>query len=377
MIPILNVSLPTADQLYPYLKQIDSFKVYSNYGPLYQELIKNVSKLLCVNDSNVVGVSSATSGLQLSLLEIAERDKQRSSELVVAVPNWTFSATPQAALSLGCNVVLLDTDTEGFISLDDVVTLEIAGTHIDVVILVSPFGAKIPEKKWMDASLKYKFEVVVDAAACFFNASLPSGFVHVVSTHATKGFSTGEGGLVISPNSKQSKRIAAMANFGFSGARESQNIGQNSKLSEYASAVGLAMLPDIAELKNKLLRQVEYYDNSFSKSEVILPFSSPYPRTTYSIYLQSCSKKQVDQLMLQLYLDRGIEVRRWWNQPISNQPIGKKCLILAPSLQNSIHFSETVIGIPIGTHITDYDQSFIVKSLLEDTVSYCTTLPSG
>lgn len=366
MIPIMNVSLPNADQLYPFLQQIDSSKTYSNFGPLYQQLIKEVSEFLDVDAESVVGVSSATSGLQLALLEIADRYRTTTSKLVVAVPNWTFSATPQAALSLGCNVVLFDTDKDGVISLDDVVSNQINGEKVDVVILVRPFGAEIQEKKWEEASSVHKFSVIVDAAACFFNYSCRSSFVNVISTHATKGFSTGEGGLVICPNTDMANRIVSMSNFGFSGSRESKTIGQNSKLSEFSSAVGLAMIQSIAQHKERLISQVLWYENFFKVSELIVPLIKPFPRTTYSIYFKAFSKSQVDDLVLKLYLERGIEVRRWWNKPISSQPIGEYCRVLSSSLQKSIHLSDTVIGIPLGLHLTKSDQDFIAKSILED-----------
>ena len=359
MIPVLRAFLPTAQQLSPYLEHIDRNQTYSNFGDLHCRLAQKLGDVYNVNHENVTLCSSGTTALQVCLLEIINRLEKKPSQLTIAAPNWTFSATIHSALSLGINVKLIDVDWQGIICKDK---LKDFVHELDGVIVVAPFGAPIEYQTWVDFAKENELELVFDCAASFFTLK-SNRYPSVLSMHATKGFSTGEGGAIITDDKVKSEKYKAISSFGFKGSRIPQMIGLNGKLSEYSCAIGLAMLEDIINIEEKLKSLAYMYDNAFSNGiDCYKPFSPKnFARNTYSIKLDSRSESDINLLINKFSL-RAIEVRSWWGEPISDLPLARHCD--ASSVKGGItiskELSETVLGIPFGLHLNKRDAEHII-----------------
>jgi len=81
------------------------------------------------------------------------------------------------------------------------------------------------------------------------------GRAEVLSFHATKAFSTFEGGAVLTSDGELDSRIRLLRNFGFRGYDDVAWLGLNGKLSESAAAFGLASLPAF-EGRRELCRRI-------------------------------------------------------------------------------------------------------------------------
>ena len=104
----------------------------------------------------------------------------------------------------------------------------------------------------------------IDAAAGFDTIKSSGTTLTVVSTHATKVFGTGEGGLVLSTYLPMIERIKCIINFGYTPERDAFFIGLNAKMSEYHAAVGLAELDGWPEKREKWLAVKDYYEGLFA-----------------------------------------------------------------------------------------------------------------
>lgn len=62
-IPLLVPLMPTIDQALTYLRQIDSNRHYTNFGPLSRQLEQRVSDDLSVQQAGVTTISNCTVGL--------------------------------------------------------------------------------------------------------------------------------------------------------------------------------------------------------------------------------------------------------------------------------------------------------------------------
>jgi dTDP-4-amino-4,6-dideoxygalactose transaminase len=102
--------------------------------------------------------------------------------------------------------------------------------------------------------------VVFDAAAAATALSGTGAEPVCVSLHATKVLGIGEGGAVLTSDPALATRMTAMTGFGFLGApRVSAIRGGNWRISEYASAVGLAALDALPEKLRTLGRLAAGY----------------------------------------------------------------------------------------------------------------------
>jgi dTDP-4-amino-4,6-dideoxygalactose transaminase len=107
-IPLLRPCLPTADELLPYLKEIDQSAWYSNFGPLNERFIKRIEVYQELRWSNPVFCLTTSSGTLALELLISALDLPRSSNIFI--PAFTFVATASAVLRCGHKPVLCDVD---------------------------------------------------------------------------------------------------------------------------------------------------------------------------------------------------------------------------------------------------------------------------
>ena len=96
-IPLMMPSLPTADELLPYLRRIDANRWYSNFGPLVGEFEARVAaSFASAGDCRVVSVSSCTAGIELAL-----RALSLPAGAPILVPALTSSRPPPRCAARG------------------------------------------------------------------------------------------------------------------------------------------------------------------------------------------------------------------------------------------------------------------------------------
>lgn len=276
--------LPTADKLMPYLSRIDETRWYTNFGSLnaeYQERLGELFGAPCVTGS------SATSLLTAALMAY---DLPKGS--LVAMPSWTFPATAAAVVLAGHTPFFCDIDPEGVINVSGM------DASCKAIIVVAPYG-KYPGG-WDEFSKQHNIPVIIDAAAAFdvYSTSFrPKDCPVIISTHSTKCFATGEGGLVFSRNVDLLERIRRLSNFGLTPDRRIEYTGLNCKFSEYHAAVGLAELDGWSVKRELLISKAKGYGIDYAVTLVpvrgqgvmrkygchIHPAYENFPRTDLSV----------------------------------------------------------------------------------------------
>lgn len=221
MIPICRPLLPTSDKLMPYIHRIDESRHYTNFSPLCREYEERLSNHF---GAYVVSTSSGTQALVATLIALDFLPGQ-----LVTCPAFTFAATPGAIVSAGYTPFFVDVNEDTWGA--DKSNLPSVG--------VMPFGLPI------DGDFD-----VIDAAAGFDTVTA-SNIPQIISTHATKSFSTGEGGVVVCKNKHLIDRIRIIINHGISPDRSISVRGINAKMSGYHAAVGLASLDEWPERRER------------------------------------------------------------------------------------------------------------------------------
>lgn len=357
MIPVLKTSLPIYKSLQKYIEEIDLNSVYSNFGPLYCNLNQALSQRYEIDTENVCLLNSGTSGLIAAIYTISQRLGKRPFELTVALPAWSFVATAQAPLSLGCRLKYVDVDNEGFAKPpQDLVA--------DILIVVSPFGQPIDSEFWLQYEQQTGISLLFDCAACF-STLIPSSIPSVVSCHATKSFSTGEGGFVACKDIDFIRSVKTFSNFGFASSRHTSSPGINLKLSEINCAYGLTILDNPTYYFKPYCDQIELYNKLLKDHHaVVQPFNSSFLRTTYNIRI-TLSGYSRQNLLFTLMDSYAIECRSWWGNPLPRTLVYSSSLNPPDSLfPFASYLSNNIIGLPMGIHINPSIQQYVVDSLL-------------
>jgi|688.fasta_scaffold1092818_1 hypothetical protein len=68
MIPVLRPKLPLASKLQPYLEEIDNSNIYTNFGPMVENLTSRLAEYLGLEQDSVVLLSSATAALEDAII---------------------------------------------------------------------------------------------------------------------------------------------------------------------------------------------------------------------------------------------------------------------------------------------------------------------
>lgn len=316
-IPLARPRLPSAEQLLPYLRIIDGNRVYANLGPLYRELLVALERTCGLPPQGSLVVSSATAALA-SVLSVGAR---RGRSLCL-LPSWTFVATAAAVARAGFTPWFCDVDAESW-ALDPARLARHPRLHeAAAVIPVAPFGRSIPYEDWARFAEETGVPVFIDAAAAFDSVSrelrrLRAHPPVIVSLHATKPVSTGEGGWVIAQDQRLLHAVLKDSNFGYDTDRQiGTTLGANFKLSEYNAALGLAALEHWDTTRQLLAARQAHYARRLAAIGI---GSGPQPgdvvSTTYNVLLPASAEPIRAALARE-----GIESRAWWGAGVHALP---------------------------------------------------------
>lgn len=229
--------MPPLEEFVPYLQQIWDSHILTNGGPFHAQLEAALCEYLDVGHLSLF--ANATIGLVTALQAL------RVTGEVITTP-YSFVATGHSLLWNGLKPVFVDID-ERTLNLDPA-KIEAAITPQTTAILpVHVYGHPCDMEEIGRIADIYNLKVIYDAAhafgvRCDGRSVLRHGDLSVLSFHATKVFTTFEGGAVISPDAKTKQRIDHLKNFGFVDEVTVAAPGINGKMSEVCAAFGLLQL---------------------------------------------------------------------------------------------------------------------------------------
>lgn len=317
-IDIMRPLLPTAADIAPYLTRIDAARWYSNFGPLERELRARLATHFHVTSEHIVTAASATAGL-ISVLRALNLPK----DSLCLVPSWTFVATPASAIAAEMTPYFIDVDETTWALDPEAVKQQISTINgvIGAVLVVAPFGRTVDIAAWDRFTAQTSIPVVVDAASCIDSfRDMAFGKTSVVfSMHATKIIGIGEGAAIVSTDTALLRHVQEQTNFGYY-TRRISTPGINSKLSEYAAAVGLAAFDVWPERRKQWVATTERAKqalNPVAKAHGLGQWwVDDAVSTTCHVRLPSAT---ADRVISQLQV-RGIKARQWWDKGCHVQP---------------------------------------------------------
>ena len=260
-ITVTQPCLPPLDEFMPYLQQIWQNKWLTNNGPLHQQLEKELAEYLGVKYISVFSNGTLALITALQALNITGE--------VITTP-FSFVATTHSLWWNKIKPVFVDIEPE-YLNLDPT-KIEAAITPQTTAIMpVHVYGNPCKVEEIQRIADKHGLKVIYDAAHAFGvkkdgDSILNYGDLSVLSFHATKVYSTIEGGAIICHTEEMKHHIDNLKNFGFRGETVVEEPGINAKLNEVQAAYGLLQLKyvdgfidrrkEITELYRSLLKDI-------------------------------------------------------------------------------------------------------------------------
>ncbi|WP_137936689.1 DegT/DnrJ/EryC1/StrS family aminotransferase [Chitinivorax sp. B] len=361
-IPLLVPSLPSAEELLPYLREIDQHRWYTNFGPLNQRFERQLAASFPEQPgAAITTVSDCTAGLELALQGLG-----LASGAKVLLPGLTFVASATAITRAGLTPVIADVDADNWLLTPAIARQYLEHISIDAIMPVTTFGAEQDVMSWDELSEATGIPVLIDAAGAYGNQRLGRHVTLIFSLHATKAMGIGEGGFVIGCNSDTVQQARRLSNFGLNletGLVETA--GTNAKLSEYHAAVGLAAMDRWQHIQLQRQKLQQNYLAALTERDLPIRFQQKdytngiYP--TFPILLPTGMDMKSTRAQLAV---QGIETRQWYCPPIHRHPAFAQ-FPLPQHLPVCETISQRLLGLPFHLYLSEDDIEFVADTLAE------------
>jgi dTDP-4-amino-4,6-dideoxygalactose transaminase len=316
---VTRPELPSLPEFIPYLQEIWDSKILTNGGQFHQKFEQNLCDFLGVK--HIALFANATIGLVTALQAL------RVTGEVVTTP-YSFVATAHSLLWNGIKPVFVDIDP---VTLNlDPAKIEAAITPQTTAIMpVHCYGHPCDVERIQAIADTYGLKVIYDAAhafgvQCHCGSVLSHGDLSVLSFHATKVFTTFEGGAIVCPDEKTRQRINFLKNFGFADEVTVVAPGINGKMSEFNAALGLLQLRGIDQALAKRRAIDERYRAGLAGMagiHCVQPAGEKRSNHAYFPILIQPEYPMSRDALYQKFRDNNIHVRRYFYPLISDFPM--------------------------------------------------------
>lgn len=356
--------LPPLEEFVPLLQEIWNSKVLTNNGIFHQRLEKELTRFLNVN--NVSLYSNGTLALVAALKAFDLTGE------VITTP-YSFVATAHAVRLAGLNPVFVDIEKDT-LGINPYFIERSITEHTSAILATHVYGIPANVEKLESIAQKYKLRLVFDAAhsfgvACHCKSLLSHGDCSVLSFHATKVFSTFEGGAVVSKSEETKRYLDNFKNFGFESEISVSRVGTNSKLNEVSAAFGLLSLKHYERQREIRKSIYETYRIELIKVDGLrlqtLEQISRYNYSYFPIFVEDTFPTSRDFLYEKLR-ENNIYARRYFYPIITEfSPYKNGKLNSALAYPVAYELSSRVLCLPIYASLSEEDLWRVIKIITE------------
>jgi dTDP-4-amino-4,6-dideoxygalactose transaminase len=293
-----------------------------------------------------IGVSSGTAALVLvgEALGLSPGDR-------VLVPGFTFAATANAFLSLGCRVECVDVDP---------VTFNLDATHLNralsepaaAVVVVDLYGNCAGTDEIIAIAERAGARVIEDAAQAHGAIDEQLQMVGAregvdattFSLYATKNLAGGEGGLITTSSAELTDRLLELRSHGAAETYVHRSIGLNHRLTEFAAAIVRVQLRDLDadnDIRRAHASRLDDWCQQAWGSAVRIPQRAPAAHVLHQYTVVFDSRERRDGIAQGLR-ELGVDARLFYPYIVAELPgVQPADLPVAKSLR------DTVLSLPV------------------------------
>ncbi|MFO0941621.1 MAG: DegT/DnrJ/EryC1/StrS family aminotransferase [Pirellulales bacterium] len=285
----------------------------------------------------------------------------------VVVPSFTFSGTVHALVTNNLKPVFCDVDDTLVLDLNKV---DVDSSEIKMIVPVGAYGNLIDLEQLQRFSTSHKLAVILDNAPAFGSKfkgrhSWQFGFSEMISFHATKIFSSMEGGANIVNDPEIDALLRRLRDFGqFEKVRGDVDVaGLNSKMTEVCALVGLRNLSKVEQILSLRRANATRYNQFFHELQnrgllkvmrVAGEVECPY--LYYPVILNEEAAQFVDYMQ-----KNGIAVRRYYTANHSLTFYKDKYRQQDLSFTNEI--KDRIVSLPLHTVMAEDEIDYLCETV--------------
>jgi len=305
-----------------------------------------------IDSTFAVALSNGTSALHLTLLALG----LRPGDEVITTP-LSFIATASAIDLAGATPVFVDVDEKTFCLDPNLVEAAIT-KQTRVILPVSLYGQPADMPALASIADMRGIALLEDASQAHgamsgFKMSGTWGMGGTFSFYATKNMTTGEGGMLTTPDSVLATRVRLLRSHGERKRYRSEAVGFNARMTDIQAAIGLAQLAKLARFTSRRIEIAKIYN---AELHVPVPFVKKYNLHVYHQYvIRVPHRDRFAKRLLALGVQTGIH----YPIPLHRQP----------PFEHYEHFPVTeqlcdeILSIPVHPGLSDADVSTVVQAV--------------
>ncbi len=363
VIKVTEPDMPPLDEFVESLKEIWESRQLTNDGKFHQQLEAELARYLGVEHISLM--ANGTLALMLALQAL------RVSGEVITTP-FSFVATTHSLYWNDIKPVFCDIEPRTYTL--DPERIEAAITPRTTAIMpVHVYGNPCDDHAIRSIADKYGLKIIYDAAHTFGvrvnGASLAGqGDLAALSFHATKVYTTFEGGAIVSHDHATKTRINYLRNFGFADEVTVVGPGMNAKMNEIQAAFGVLTLKHVEEaisLREKI--SLTYRRVLAGTPGLTLTETPPGVKSNHGYVPLLIDAAEYGMSRDQVYdelVRRNVKVRRYFYPLISHFPVYRGMSSAAPeNLPVATRVATQVMCLPIYPRLDPGDAEKIALAL--------------
>lgn len=360
-ITVTSPLLPPLEEFIPYLQKIWDSKWITNNGQFHRQLEDELCKYLGVEYISLFTNGTLPLITALQALEIEGE--------VITTP-YSFVATTHSIWWNKLQPVFADVDIEtGNL---DPKKIECAITEKTTAIMpVHVYGNPCDVDAIQEIADRHHLKVIYDAAHAFGvringQSILNYGDISTLSFHATKTYTTVEGGALICHSAEMKQKVDRLKNFGFAGETSVVAPGINSKMDEIRAAFGLLNLKYVDDaIANRKSIADHYRAKLYNVKGIRFLNDMAVVTHNYSYFPIFVNAEQYGMTRDELYellKKHNIYGRRYFYPLISSfEPYRHYPSASNQNLTNASRLADEVICLPIYAGLSNNDVEMIIK----------------
>jgi dTDP-4-amino-4,6-dideoxygalactose transaminase len=318
-----------------------------------------------------VGLASGLDAITLALksLEIGEGDE-------VIVPNNTFIATWLAVTQAGAKPVGVEPDIETYCINPSCIRNAIT-ERTKAIIAVHLYGHPCEMNEIMAIAEEANCFVIEDAAqahgAEYQGRRIGThGDVTAWSFYPGKNLGAyGDAGAITTSNAEIAEKIRLLRNYGSSRKYYNEITGYNSRMDGLQAAILNVKIKYLAKWGNQRSQIASTYINQLSDCSFKVPEIRSYAKHAWHLFvIRNCDREALNKYLL----EAGIQSMVHYPVPPYRQKAymrSKGSFILNSESSLTDILSDTVLSLPMGPHIDEDQQSYVIHKLRHYDRQHC------
>jgi dTDP-4-amino-4,6-dideoxygalactose transaminase len=341
-------NIPNKEKVLYKIAQVIDNVWLTNNGPMVQSLEHKIQQYLGVK--HCICVCNATIGL-----ELLQRALDLKGEVII--PAFTFIATAHSLRWQRIDPVFCDVRMEDHL-IDPTKIEELITPRTSAIMAVPTWGQPCDYTSLQGIAERHGLKLVFDSAhafGCKSGDQYLGGFgdAEVFSFHATKVFSTGEGGAITTNSDELAEKLRLMRNFGFEKKDTVINIGTNAKMSEFAAAYGLVLFDDLDSIIEHNKKIYQAYLDEFSRFQELTFLHYRFPGNSNYQYVVARAASKIRDTLVNYFHKHGIMLRRYFHPGCHRmKPYASHKKYQELKLNVTDKISSEMIVFPTGTQVT-------------------------